>query len=63
MLNVIKVLCYAICNRNTTNMEVVALYLWERLDNMLYAKEINFLRILLVFGLLLSFFYRTSSTK
>ena len=63
MLNVIKVLCYAICNRNTTNMEVVALYLWERLDNILYAKEINFLRILLVFGLLLSFFYRTSSTK
>ena len=63
MLNVIKVLCYAICNCNTTNMEVVALYLRERLDNILYAKEINFLRILLVFGLLLSFFYRTSSTK
>ena len=63
MLNVIKVLCYARCNCNTTNMEVVALYLRERLDNILYAKEINFLRILLVFGLLLSFFYRTSSTK
>ena len=44
-------------------MEVVALYLWARLDNILYAKEINFVRILLVFGLLLSFFYRTSSTK
>ena len=63
MLNVIKVLRYVICNCNTTNMEVVALYLWARLDNILYAKEINFVRILLVFGLLLSFFYRTSSTK
>ena len=37
-------LCYVICNRNAANMDVVALYLSEQLNNnfILYTREINF---------------------
>ena len=36
--------CYVICNRNAANMDVVALYLSEQLNNnfILYTREINF---------------------
>ena len=36
--------CYVICNRNAANIDVVALYLSERLNNnfILYTREINF---------------------
>ena len=36
--------CYVICNCNTANMDVVALYLSEQLNNnfILYTREINF---------------------
>ena len=36
--------CYVICNRNAANMDVVALYLSDQLNNnfILYTREINF---------------------